>query len=88
MSNRNGDRAKFNREHKRRMRRRKRSRELRKILGTKTTEREAPSPIEDGNQVVSSRLRQLTGDSKTDSDQGGHALEIVVYKTPSGEPND
>jgi hypothetical protein len=44
--------------------------------------------IEDGNPVISSRLRQLTRDSKADSDQGGRPLDIVVYKTLSGEPND
>jgi hypothetical protein len=83
MSNRNGDRAKFNREHKKRMRRRKRARELRKTLGSKTPGQEAPIHTEDGNQAFSSRLRQVTGDSKADSDQGGHALEIVVYKSSS-----
>jgi hypothetical protein len=84
MSNRNGDRAKFNREHKKRMKRRKRGRELRKTVGSKTTGREVPIPTEDGNQVVSTRLRQLTGDTKADSDQGRHAYEIVVYQPPSG----
>jgi hypothetical protein len=84
MSNRNGDKAKFNREHKKRMRRRKRARELRKTLGSKTMGQEATIHTEDGNRVASSRLRQLTGDSKADSDQGGHALEIVVYKSGSG----
>jgi hypothetical protein len=44
--------------------------------------------IEYGNPVTSSRLRQLTRDSKADSDQGGRPLDIVVYKTLSGEPDD
>jgi hypothetical protein len=84
MSKRNGNRAKFNREHKKRMRRRKRGRELRKTLGSKTTGREVLIPTEDRNRVVSSHLRQLTGDSNAYSDQGGRAFEIVVYKSHSG----
>jgi hypothetical protein len=88
MSKRNSDRAKFNREHKKRVRRRKRERELRTTLGSKTAGREVSIPTEDGNQVVSSHLRQLTGNSNAYSDQGGIAFEIVVYKSPSGKPDD
>ncbi len=84
MSNKNGDKARFNREHKKRMMRRKRGRELRKTLGSKPTGLAAPIPTEDENPVVSSRLRQFTGESKADSDQDGHTLEIVVYQTPTG----
>jgi CRP/FNR family transcriptional regulator, cyclic AMP receptor protein len=49
------------------------------IFGTRGVD-----PTEDGDQVVSSKLRQLTGDSNAYSDQGAHAFEIVVYKSPSG----
>jgi hypothetical protein len=84
MSKKNGDRARFNREQKKRMRRRKRGQELRKALGSKATGREVSIPTGDGDQVVSSHLRQLTGDNNADSDQGGRAFEIVVHKSPSG----
>jgi hypothetical protein len=80
MSKRNGDRAKFNGEHKKRMRRGKRGRELRKTLGSETTGREVSTPTEEGNQLVSSYLRQLTMDSNAYSDQGVRAFEIVVYR--------
>jgi hypothetical protein len=88
VSKRNSDRAKFNREHKKRMRRRKRERELRMTLGSKTAGREVSIPTEDGNQIASSHLRQLTGDNNAYSDQGGIAFEIVVYKSPSGKTDD
>ena len=84
MSKRNGDRARFNREHKKRMMQRKRDRELRKTLGSETTGREVSIPTEDANQVVSGHLRQLTWDGNAYSDQGGRPFEIVVYKSPSG----
>ncbi len=83
MSNRNGKRAKINREHRKLVRRQKRGRELQKIFGNKTPAQEVSTSTEDGNQFVSSRLRQLNGDSNADLNQGGRSFEIVVYKRSS-----
>ena len=76
MSKRSGNRAKFNNEHKKRMQRRRRVQELRQTLEVKTSESEASKPVVDDGQVVTSRLRQLTGDLKADS----KAFESIVYK--------
>jgi hypothetical protein len=88
MSKRSGDRAKFNREHKKRMKRRKRGQELRKALVSKTTGPEVSIPTAAGDQVISSHLRQLSGDSNANSDQGGRAFEIVVYKSLQEKTDD
>lgn len=84
MSKRTGDRAKFNKEHKKRMQRRKRIQELRQTLTTKASETGARIPGDDGKPIVTSRLRQLTGDLKADS----MAFEIVLYQAAEGEKND
>ncbi len=75
MSKRNGDRAKYNRENKKRKSRRARVQELRKALKSKVPEPVAKNPAEIDKQIASSRLRQLTGDAKTDAT----FFEIVVY---------
>lgn len=84
MSKRNGDRARFNREQKKRMLRRTRSRELRKTWEDKAPGVETPPLAEGGNQIIASRLRQLPGEHQADL----AALEIVVYQVPQGERND
>lgn len=77
MSKRTGDRAKFNREHKKRMQRRKRGQELRQTLEAKNSESEALASVVNDGQPAKSRLRQVTGDPKADL----KAFEIVVYKS-------
>ncbi len=71
MSKRNGDKARTNRQHKAKLLQRKHSRELGKPLERVAT---GASPNKDGAPVVSSRLRQLTVNGKSDPT----ALEIVV----------
>jgi hypothetical protein len=83
MSIRSGAKARSNKEREKKRRRQKRDRELRKAHENKTARREAPDPAQDGNRIVSSRLRRLPGDSETGSDQDAGVLEIVVYRTPS-----
>lgn len=85
MSQRNGDRAKYNRERKKRMLRRLRSRELQKSWKSKAAEAATPPIVEDAPPVIASRLRQLPGEHQADL----AALEIVVYQAPqsaSSEP--
>ena len=62
MSTRTGDRAKFNREHKKRMQRRLRGQELRETLEGKAPT-SLPKPVQEREmeKKVTSRLRQLTG---------------------------
>lgn len=79
MSKRNGDKARSNRQQKRKLLQRKRSRDERKKLEGKTAGVESPSPAGDGKQVVSSRLRQVAGESK--SEPG--AYEVVLSYDPS-----
>ncbi|HEX9001996.1 MAG TPA: hypothetical protein VGB07_18960 [Blastocatellia bacterium] len=84
MSKRTGDRAKFNREHKKRVQRRKRNQELRQTLEVKAPGLESPPPAAAGKQLFTSRLRHLTGDQKNDAT----AFEIVVYQVPPGGQNE
>jgi hypothetical protein len=84
MSKKTGDRAKFNREHKKRVQRRKRNQELRQTLEAKPAGLEAPLPVAEGKPFVTSHLRHLTGDQKTDAT----AFEIVVHQVPQGGQND
>jgi hypothetical protein len=80
MSKRTGDKSRANRQQKHKMLMRKHSRELGKPVEDKEDKATAPGPTEDGNQVVSSRLRQLTVDGKADPT----ALEIVVSPAAQG----
>ena len=81
MSKRNGDKARANRQQKRKMRQRKHSQALGLPLEHKTA---TPGLTKGGEQVVSSRLRQLIVNGKADP----NALEIVVYQVPQGGQND
>ena len=81
MSKRNGDKARSNRQQKQKMLQRKHSRELGKPSKYMAM---VPSPVKDGGQIVSSRLRQLIVDGKADPS----ALEIVVQHAPQGGQND
>ena len=63
MSKRNGDKARTNRQHKAKLLQRKHSRELGKPVERVAT---GASPNKEGEPVVSSRLRPLTADDKTD----------------------
>lgn len=85
MSTRNGDKARANRERKKKELRSRRTQELRKAQPSKTAEPVAPAPADGDDQFVTSRLRQLPED-KGAAEQG-EGLEIVVYRTPTGEPN-
>lgn len=80
MSKRNGDRAKHNREEKKRKTKRKRIQGLPKSLDSKVIEPLAGNP----DRTVTSRLRQLAGDQKTDA----AAFEIVLYRSQQGEQSD
>ncbi len=80
MSKRNGDRAKHNREEKKRKTKQKRVQGLRKFPDNNVTEPVAANP----DQGVTSRLRQLTGDQKTDA----AGFEIVLYRSQQGEQSD
>ena len=82
MSKRSGDIARSNKKQEKKRRRRLRNQELRKATENKTAGREAPDPDRDGNRIVSSQLRRVTGDSKDGSDRGEGVLEIVVYRIP------
>jgi hypothetical protein len=81
MSKRSGDKARSKKEREKKRRRRLRNQELRKAAENKTAWREAQDPDRDGNRIVSSQLRRVTGDSKDGSDQGDGLLEIAVYRT-------
>lgn len=81
MSKRTGDRAKFNRESKKRKNRRRRVQELRIALKSKVINPVAENPAHGEKQNVNSRLRQLAGDAKNDAT----AFEIVVYPQRQGE---
>ena len=81
MSKRSGDKARSKKEREKKRRRRLHNQELRKATKNKAAGREAPAPDQDGNRIVSSQLRRVTGDSKDGSDQGKDVLEIVVYRT-------
>lgn len=86
MSTRNGDKARANRERKKKELRNRRTQELRKAPSHKTAEPAAPTPTDSEDQFVTSRLRQLP-EGKGLADQGEPGLEIVVYQAPAGEPN-
>ena len=77
MSKINGDKARTNRQHKAKLLQRKHSR----ALGNGAA---GASPSKDGNPVVSSRLRQLTVNGKSDPT----ALEIVVSQSGPERQND
>ena len=81
MSKRSGDKARSKKEREKKRRRRLHNQELRKATKNKAAGREAPAPDQDGNRIVSSQLRRVTGDSKDGSDQGEGVLEIVVYRS-------
>lgn len=74
MSKRNGDRAKYNRENKKRKIRRARVQELRKALKIKVPEPVTENSATGEEQIAKSRLRPLTGEAKI----GATAFEIVV----------
>jgi hypothetical protein len=82
MSIRSGHKSKSNKERDKKRRSRWRSRELQKTLVNKATEQETPAASPDGNQIVSTHLRQLPVDGERGSDQGAGVLEIVAYRTP------
>jgi hypothetical protein len=82
VSIRSGDKARSNKEREKKRRRQQRTRELRKAHENKTARREDPDPAQDGNRIVSSRLRRLPRDSEAGSDQDAGVLEIVVYRSP------
>jgi hypothetical protein len=82
MSIRSGYKSKSNKERDKKRRSRWRSRELQKTLVNKATEQAAPAPSPDGNQIVSTHLREMPGDGERGSDQESGVLEIVAYRTP------
>lgn len=86
MSTRNGDKARANRERKKKELRQRRTQELRKVLTTKTAVPAAPVVASDESQPVTSRLRRLPED-KGAAEQGEPGLEIVVYRAPTGAAN-
>ncbi len=79
MSKINGDKARTNRQHKAKLLQRKHSRALGKPVEGEAT---SASPDKNGAPVVSSRLRQLTVDGKSDPT----ALEIVVSHSHLAQP--
>ena len=81
MSKSNGDRARANRQQKLKILRRNHSRALGMALERQATEL---SLSKDGNQVVPSRLRQLTVNGKAVP----NALESVAYQAPQEVQND
>lgn len=81
MSKRNGDKARTNRQHQAKLLQRKNSRALGKPSEAEAT---VASANKEGNPAVTSRLRQLKVDGKSDPT----ALEIVVSHTSPGGPND
>jgi len=80
MSKRNGDRAKHNREEKKRKTKQKRVQSL-----PKTTDNIGTEPLAaNSDPTVTSRLRQLTRDQKADA----AGFEIVLYRSQQGEQSD
>jgi hypothetical protein len=79
MSTRNGDKARANRERKKKEVRRKRIQELRKAPPSNTTKTVEPAPTNSDDRIVSSHLRRLPED-KDAPGQGGPGLEIVVQQ--------
>lgn len=86
MSTRNGNKARANRERKKKEVRRKNIQELRKAPPSKTVTPAASAPTDSNDHLVTSRLRRLPED-KNVADQGESGLEIVVYRAPAGESN-
>lgn len=82
MSTRNGDKARANRERKKKELRNKRTQELRKAPPSKTAVPAPPATPSDENQLVTSRLRRQPQDN-----QGEPNLEIVISRAPAGAAN-
>ena len=81
MSKRNGDKARANRQQKRKVLNRKRNRGSGKL--SKQAVASGPAQNQNGNNNVSSRLRLSTVNGQADPS----ALEIVVSRSRSGGKN-
>jgi hypothetical protein len=83
MSKRNGDKARVNREQKKKALRRKHNRKLPGASESRITTPDVLIPASAESPFITSQLRRLPGESKDDPT----ALEIVVFKSPKGRPN-
>ena len=82
MSTNNGDKARANRERKKKELRNQRTQALRRVMSGKTAEPVAAALTDSDDQLVTSRLRRQPQDN-----QGESNLEIVVSRAPTGESN-